>query len=341
MKILLTGKDDFSYNRSQVLLAGLNQTPGVELVYFPILKGKKFDSAEFRRLSGSCDFVYIPPFRHSDVKNIKSLSKAPVVFDALISKFLTRTIDHGKWWTAWEKSWRDRVAFRHSDCILMDTDAHREYIIRMYGLNESRVFSLPVGVDTNLFKPGRERTEGGPFKVGFYGGFIPLQGVDKIVAAANQLKNEKDIHFEVIGNGPTYTPVMKQVAKLGLTNVTFVGRVPYEELNDSINGFDLCLGIFGDSLKTDLVVPNKVYHYAALRKCIITKDTVGIREVFADQKNSVLVQNAPERISRAILELKENPALRKSIAQEAYSLITRQYNHLKIAERFLKILQSI
>lgn len=341
MKILLTGKDDFTYNRSRVLIAGLEKMPNVELVYFPIEKRKHFDCKRFTQISSECDLIYIPPFRHSDVKFIKKIATCPMVFDALISKYLTRTIDHGKWWTAWEKSIRDSVAFRHSDYILMDTESHRQYIIDRYKLDPQRVFALPVGVDTHLFKPHHSTLPKDHFVVGFYGGFIPLQGVDKIVKAADLLKNHSDIRFELIGKGPMYNRVTSLARKLQADNIDFLGWVPYEELNNRIDAFDLCLGIFGKSLKTDLVVPNKLYHYSALRKCTITKDTVGIREVFQPNENILLTGNDPEIIAENILAIKQNDEMRNEIANNAYDLMQTDYNQDRIAEMFFKIASKI
>ena len=335
MKILVTGKDNFSYNRTQVLLSGLSQMADVELIYYPIENHRSFDKLAFTALSQNVDIVYIPPFRHSDVKFIKKYSKSPVVLDALITKYLTRTIDHGKWWTAWEKKWRDRVAFKHSDLIVMDTEAHRRYIVDLYGLDPNKVISVPVGVDTSLFKP-KEAPPKNHFLVGFYGGFIPLQGVDKIVQAAHLLREHKDIRFEIIGKGPDYNKVMKLAKNLAVSNIDFKGWVAYDELNDRINNYDLCLGIFGDSLKADLVVPNKIYHYAALGKCMITKDTIGVREVLKNDKNAILIEASPVSLAESILRVRESKTTRDEIGQRALSMINDRYNHRKIADIFLQ-----
>ena len=100
--------------------------------------------------------------------------------------------------TTWEKKWRDRVAFNSADYILMDTEHHRKFIVDLYNLDPDKVFSLPVGVDTDLFQP-KEKADGAKFIVGFYGGFIPLQGVLKIIEAASLLKDHKDIEFRLLG----------------------------------------------------------------------------------------------------------------------------------------------
>lgn len=333
MKILITGKDKFTYNRTQVLLSGLSQLDCVELIYFPIINRKVFEKEAFTAISATVDLVYIPPFRHSDVKYIKKLSKAPVVFDALISKYLTRTIDHGKWWTAIEKKWRDRVAFKYSDVIVMDTEAHRQYIIDLYRLDENKVVSIPVGVDTTRFKP-MSRNANHSFIVGFYGGFIPLQGVEKIVKAAHILRDHNDISFEIIGKWLDHKKVTSLAKKLGVRNIEFVGWVPYDELNDRINNYDLCLGIFGDSLKADLVVPNKLYHYAALGKVIITKDTVGVREIFENNQNAILIKGDAQNIANHILSAKKDP--HQQLGTNALQLIQNNYAQNHIAECFVR-----
>ena len=334
MKILITGKDKFTYNRTQVLLRGLEQTKGVELIYYPIVSKKSFNTAEFSRLSEQADFVYIPPFRHSDVKFIKKYSKAPVVFDALISKYLTRTIDHKKWWTAIEKKWRDRVAFKHSDLIVMDTEVHANYIRETYPFTKNKVISVPVGVDTSLFHPAKRGTNA-IYKVGFYGGFIPLQGVEKIVESAHCLREHKDIRFEIIGKGPDSEKVSRLAKKLKINNIDFIGWVPYDQLNDRINTYDLCLGIFGDSAKADLVVPNKIYHYAALRKCMITKDTLGAREMLENNKNALLIEATAENLAETILMVKENPIAFANLGEAAFRLAHDHYNQEVIAEMFI------
>ena len=83
--------------------------------------------------------------------------------------------------------------------------------------------------------------------------FIPLHGIKNIIKAAEILKNHIDIKFKLIGTGFEYEKIKKLTLKLNLKNVNFLGWVEYNDLPKKINELDLCLGIFGDSLKTDLV----------------------------------------------------------------------------------------
>jgi glycosyltransferase involved in cell wall biosynthesis len=339
MKILFTGKADFNYNRVRVLLAGLKEIKGVEVIFFPIKKRKNFDKVAFLKMQEGVDFIYIPPFRHRDVKFIKKISIKPVIFDPLISKYSTKVIDYGHFWKAPIKYILDKVAFSNCDYLIADTLEHKNYFAKKFKLNSDKIDILPVGVDTSLFFP-TETKKNKLFKVGFYGSFIPLQGIPMIIQTANLLKDNKEIEFDIIGKGHQYNQTIKYVKKHNLTNVNLLGWVKYEKLNESINEFDICLGIFGNSLKADSVIPNKVFHYAALNKCVITKDTPGIRELFTPNENIMLCSNKPEQIAERILEMKSNIDLKTKIGDNANQFIKSNYSHTHIARIFLNLLKN-
>lgn len=338
MKVLFTGNDDFKYNRTRILLNGLLENPEVEVIQYPLNK-EGFSKAEFQKHAEAVDYIYIGAMRHSDVRPVRKMTSTPIVFDPLISKYLTRTIDHGKWWTAPEKYYRDWIAFRNCDVIMMDTQADIDWIVNKYNLDPANIFVLPIGVDTSIFKPAPGETNE-KFTVGFHGGFIPLQGLDKIVETARILQSETTINFDIVGAGSQYKKIRKLADGYQLKNMQFRGWVNYDDINPIINAFDVCLGIFADSIKTDLVIPNKVYEYAALGKCIITKDTPAIKEVFTDGTDIQLTAATPEQMAEAILAMKADQEKRESIGKNAYNLIVNGYDPLHIGKKFVENLTS-
>lgn len=338
MKILFTGNDDFKYNRTRILLNGLLANPDVEVVQYPLNK-KGFSRAEFQQHAERSDYIYIGPMRHSDVRPVRKMTSTPIVFDPLISKYLTRTIDHGKWWTAPEKYYRDWVAFSNCDHIMMDTQGDIDWIVNKYKLDPAHMSVLPIGVDTSIFKPDPVAPND-KFTVGFHGGFIPLQGLDKIVETARILKDEADIHFDIVGAGSQYKKIRKLADGYQLPNITFRGWVQYDDINPIINAFDVCLGIFADSIKTDLVIPNKVYEYAALGKCIVTKDTPAIKEIFTDGQDVQLTPAQPEAMAASILALKNDQERREKIGKAAYELIVNGYDPIHIGKTFIRNLKE-
>lgn len=343
MKILVAGKYNPEYNRTKILLDGLKQLEGVEVIEMPFSKKKEFNLHDFQKHEADCDFIYSPPFSHKFVRFLKKKTNKPFIFDPLISNYLTKVFDYknvSRWSPrAYKNFLKDKLPFQAADLLISDTQEHKEYFHNTFGIPLNKIKVLPIGANTKDFTPEPIQNKD-VFKVGFYGGFIPLQGVKNIIETAELLVKEKDIHFHLIGTGFQYQEMQDLVALKKLSNITFEGWVDYNQLSDHLNTYEVCLGIFGETPKAKLVIPNKIYHYAAMGKAIITMDSKAIKEVFTDQKNIILTSQSAIEISKAILHLKNNSQQRKSIEQSALQLLQEDLNEVKIAEKFLEIVSS-
>lgn len=338
MKLLFVGKTNFTYNRDLILLNGLKRREDVEIDVIQIKKRNWATFREIRKRSKDCDFVVVPSFRHKDVAYIKWASKTPVVFDPLISKYMTKVLDYEERWKGPHKFVVDWLAFYWPDILIWDTISHMEYLRRKYNLKKPMA-PIYIGADTSLFYP-LQRTENDKITVGFYGSFNPLQGIDKIVEAAHLLKDIPSIEFKIIGQGSTYKKVKSLADKLQTKNIEFIPSVPFDQLNSEINRFDICLGVFGESKKTDVVIPNKIYHYAAARKCIITKNTEAIKEIFTHNQHMCLVKNDPKILAETIVNLSKDKLKREQYAESVHLLVRNKYNQDKIAEDFVNFLRT-
>jgi|SaaInl85LU_5_DNA_1037374.scaffolds.fasta_scaffold15484_2 glycosyltransferase involved in cell wall biosynthesis len=340
MKILFVGKIHLDYNRVRVLINGLKKRDDIEVRLYEFKKRRDFDKAYFSTLEKDVDFIYVPPFRHQDIKLIKKHTSKPIVFDPLISKFMTKVIDYGHFWKAPIKYWLDLIPFHKVDVLLTDTLLHKKYFSKMFFVPEEKIKVLPIGVDTNTFNTkSSSQVKSEIFSIGFYGSFIPLQGVDVIIDCAILLRDVEDIKFELIGSGVQFKRIKSKIEEHKLTNVLLKGWVKYEELNTEISKYDVCLGVFGKSFKTDIVVPNKVWHYAAMHKCIITKNTPGIKEIFTGEENIVLIDNSPKALANTIINLKSDKDKINRIGRQAGQLIETKYTEDHIADIFLEALK--
>lgn len=346
MKILATGKFEPDYNRTQTLFSGLREL-GHGL---SILEYQKRNRQSKRRIKealdcSNYDLVFLPAFTHLDVRFVRKLTRLPLIFDPLISRYLTKVFDYRTISRynprAYKNYLKDKLSFHAADIILSDTRAHADYYSRLVKDIEHKIRILPVGVNTELFYPVEEKKEKNKFVVGFYGSFIPLQGIDKIIQAAELLKACPDIEFHLIGHGVGFQKIAEKVEEKRMNNVQLTGWVPFEQLNEKIHAFDLCLGIFGDSLKAQLVVPNKIYHYAACSKGIITMDTQAIHEIFEPGTNIITCSNHPKEIADKIMECLRDQDKVEHIALKASEMIRQDYNHVKIAGKFEKIALSL
>ena len=92
---------------------------------------------------------------------------------------------------------------------------------------------LYIGNNFDDFKP-MAKTQSKKIKVGFYGGFIPLQGVLQILKAIEILRRE-DIEFELIGNGFEYKKALAYIKEKRLDFISLPGWISQEELAKRIN----------------------------------------------------------------------------------------------------------
>ncbi|MFC2169236.1 glycosyltransferase [Acidobacteriota bacterium] len=281
-------------------------------------------------------------------KALSFLSAKKIIFDPLASRFETKIID---WQRSPENSWQakwnfhiDRWAFKLSDIVLADTQAHKDYYCREFSLPPEKVAVLPVGFDDDLFNPhllpttAEKRT---PFKVLFFGSFLPLHGVEVIIKAS-QIISEKDstVQFRLIGSGQTLERSQALALKFGLNNVLFENWLPLPELPGRIFSADICLGIFGKTEKAQRVVPHKIFQAMGMMKPVVTYRTPAVREFFTHRENIFLTSEASaEHLARAILELKENNNMRQRIAEKGYLHVSRNFSPLAIGSALIKIIE--
>jgi len=105
----------------------------------------------------------------------------------------------------------------------------------------------------------------------------------------------------------------------------------------------VCLGIFGNSSKAKNVVTNKVLQILSSQKLLITRDSKAIREINAEnEKNCILVPpNDPKKLADAILILKKNPDIHKSIALAGHELFENNFTMDKTGKLLVGHLEEL
>jgi len=233
-----------------------------------------------------------------------------LVFDAFISLYDTLVLDRKKVSRlnpyAWFLFFMDFVTCHLADEIIVDTKEHGKLFNKTFKVNPKKIKVIYVGSRKDLFFPTPQSPLPNPkFEVFFYGSYIPLQGIEHIIHAADHLRSNDDIHFTLLGGGQTYDEMRKLADQLNVTNITFKKFVPLEELPDLIRASDLCLGIFGTTEKTRRVIPHKVFDSLACGIPVLTADTPAIRELYENDANVTLCEAGnPEAIVEKILEIK-------------------------------------
>lgn len=346
MKVLYFGAYNPLYSRNAVLIKGLYK--GGVNVFECNSRGAglgKYLSLFLKhwKLRNSYD-VMVVGFPGQEVMFLaRFLTRKPIVFDAFTSHYggyiLDRKYFSKTGFRAWYYRFMDTWSCRLADVVLLDTQAHIDFFIKEFGLARDKFRRIWVGADTDIFYPVPE-TAHDNFTVHFHGHFIPLQGVEYIIKTAGILR-EENIQFRVIGEGQEYGRIRKLAESMSLKNIIWSGNIPYQELRAQMAMTDVCLGIFGDTPKTQLVIPNKVYEALAMKKAVITADTPAVRELLGED-GALLVKTAdPEALAKGIMKLKEDIGLRKKIAEGGHRLFITQASTEIIGQQLIQIIKEL
>jgi len=357
MKVCYFGTYDVEQSRNNVIIQGLRQN-GVEVVechvrlwrntadkirsvkgglFNPGLLGRALSSylRLFKRYTeiGDYDVMVVGYAGHFDIflaRLLTIFSRKPLVFDALLS--LTETIIEDRGLVPRGSLLTrlvylvDKYSCHLADLVLLDTEVHIRHFQQDFGVRLGKLRWVPVGADEvycrgPLPSPPLLAGEGNPFRIVYFGQYIPLHGVNYIIEAAKILEEDPDIHFELVGDGQTYEEASSLAERLQVKNVTFhrAWLSPEDLIADHIITADVCLGAFGDSPKARRVVPIKVFVALAMGKPVITGDSPAAREMLTHGTDAILCEMAnPGALAQAILLLKHNRPLREKIAKEGY-----------------------
>ncbi len=354
MKLCFFGAYDPEYPRNLIIRKGLKAN---ELGFSQCRISPKYKSwfrypLLFFRSWGRmkhCDLLFVPEFGQKDMplaRFLSSLAGKKLVFDPLASRFETKIMDwKRKPPDSWQAKWNFKIdswALRNADLILADTQAHKDYYCHQYGLKAEKIEVLPVGYDSDQYRPSpAEGAAEGVFTVLFFGSFLPLHGVMTIIQAAKILAEEdSSIQFQLIGSGQTLPEARALTHSLSLTNVGFEGWLPQSALPGKISMSAVCLGIFGEGEKTRRVIPHKIYQSLGMRRPVITLRTPAVEEAFTHQENIFMCsQPDPSELARAVLVLKRDSELRKKIAEKGYLLVSQRFSPEAIGRHLVKILR--
>ena len=285
---------------------------------------------------GDYDAMVVGYAGHFDLflaRLLSLLSGKPLIFDVLVSLTETAVEDRGlvQRGSPMARLLRlvDRWSCRLADRVLLDTEAHCRYFQQEFGLSPAKLHPVPVGADGVYKRRPCPQHGGNPFRVLYFGQYIPLHGVEHIVRAAGLLGDRRDIRFELVGKGQTYEGARALARKLGLRNMAFYPTwLPAEELiHRFILPADVCLGIFGLSPKAQRVVPYKVFVALAMAKPLITGDSPAAREVLINGETALLCpMGDPQALAQAILRLREDPSLRRRIAEGGHRTFQERFS---------------
>ena len=204
---------------------------------------------------------------------------------------------------------------------------------------------LPNGVNVRLFKDDVQGAADWRARMGFqktdfvalYAGIIGYaQGLDVILHAANQLRDEPRLHCVLLGSGPEKERLMALAQEFQLSNIHFLDPVVKSEMPAIITASDAAIIPLK---KLDLflgAIPSKTFENMMLRKPILLGVDGEARTLFIEQGKGGLYFE-PENVDQladGIRQLMHHPETCKEFGEQGSRYVQSHFDLDRIAERF-------
>jgi PEP-CTERM/exosortase A-associated glycosyltransferase len=206
--------------------------------------------------------------------------------------------------------------------------------IQQRGVSGDKIFYVPNGVDTQLFRPAPAdpglRTRwglDGHIVVGFIGSFYRYEGLDLLLQAwARVSRAVPEARLLLIGGGETAAALQAEVPRLGIGATTILaGSVPHEQVASCYSVCDVLVYPRKSMRLTELVTPLKPLEAMASGKAVVASNIGGMRELIRDRDTGLLFPAGDAEALAGVLEpLLRDPALRSDLGARARASVCRE-----------------
>ena len=199
-------------------------------------------------------------------------------------------------------------ALRTANAVIVDTVENRRWMIVEFRLAADAVFAIPLAIeDTQLLDIPPRRTIA-PLRVLYIGTFVPLHGIDVLVAAVRTVAPSAAIHFHFIGDGQEAGKVEALLTD-GDVGITWErGWMDHQRLVEQLAECDVCVGVFGGSSKAARVLPFKLYLALAAGRAVVTQDQYSLPEGVPAPPFSIVAPE-PKLIANQLVALAQDADL--------------------------------
>lgn len=291
-------------------------------------------------------FVMSPPLLLGATGFVVSmLRRVPFIYNAqdihpqcLIDVGFLKKKSSIKFWEAVE-GFVYRRAFR----IVCICDAARNFLQAVKKVPASKLDVLENFTDTEHVKvlPRENRFRekhglSGKFVVLSAGTMSMTQDLDVALDAAALLRDEKDIHFLIVGGGTQRDRIAGRLAEMSLPNVTMLPFQPEDEMPEMMAAADLCL-VNTKKAVTIVSMPSKIFGIISAARPILA--TVAENSAAADYIKKagcglVAEPENPEKMKEAVLYFYRNPEEARQMGAAGRRYVESNNSRRVIAGRY-------
>jgi len=235
----------------------------------------------------------------------------------------------------------------HAKKIITVTPEIRDYLVRKYSLNSSKIAVIPNGVNTELFKPLDKkecRKKLHLNKKGYYFGFIgnlaPWEGIDTLLRAFHHLKKENsNLKLIIVGDGKESLKLKDMIDKLELEDKVFLlGSKPYSDIPWYISACDILMVTpMGGSCILSGLSPLKLYEAFSCSRPVIATQIKGLEVVEEIAAGITVPLNNPQELAKAITKILSQKKLWEKMGNNGRKYVEKNHHWEKISQKVREV----
>jgi len=220
--------------------------------------------------------------------------------------------------------------------------------MRDKGIPDNRLCTIKSGVGSDFIDShsnGIRKKYGWEDKylILFCGTMGAVRTLEPIIESARLLADNKQYHFVFVGDGQkkdTYEALVKQY---NLTNISFVGLQPLQQIPYFLHAGDLLVDCLKDVPFAQSVLPVKMYEYMAAGKPIAFGSAAKEATRFLDQAGGLLSFPAhnPDKLADLIKRLYNREIDGIELGRKYHAYVREHHSTTKWGKRYLDLLSEV
>jgi glycosyltransferase involved in cell wall biosynthesis len=233
--------------------------------------------------------------------------------------------------------------YRRADHIIVLARGVRDYLVQR-GIPGERISVVPNGADVAMYAAARQTNGRRGMRLVYAGAHGPANGLDAVLDAARELRDEPGVDFLLVGDGPSRQALRARALHEGLANVHFEEPVAKSQMPDLLARCDVGLMVLKDvPLFAFGVSPNKIFDYWSAGLPVVGNVPGEVAEwVRASQGGVQAAESSGDALAAAIRRLLALPPdERRAMGERGRDWVRREHDRPVVAERLDALLRPL
>jgi glycosyltransferase involved in cell wall biosynthesis len=213
-------------------------------------------------------------------------------------------------------AWLEKIPLACADKVVVISEQMAEYLTQVFRIPTENVVVIKNYHIGNVIKSKKQFQSTGSFRITYTGNIGRKQDFESLFKAAELLKAEKDIQFQIYGFGNNFEIIRERSLKL--QNVVVSGLVEDTDYLNTLNQSDVLFVTEKSSLR-NMSLPSKLTAYFASGKPVIvnvSKESATAH--FVGDAAIIIEPGDGYQLKEVILELRRNVKLYEQLSERSF-----------------------